>query len=84
MLPELAFIHTFPDAVSALDAWGVGLPGFRGLKLVPGSIPVMGFTPAGYNDTGGSVTLHFPDGNATVARLLVRWLIPEAVPGTTM
>ena len=27
---------------------------------------------------------HFPDGNASVARLLVRWLIPEAVPGSTM
>lgn len=72
------------DAVSALDAWGVGLPGFRGLRLVPGSIPGMGFTPAGYNDTGGSLSLHFPDGNATVARLLVRRLIPEAVPGSSI
>ena len=27
---------------------------------------------------------HFPDGNASVARLLVRSLIPEAVPGSTM
>lgn len=27
---------------------------------------------------------HFPDGNASVARLLVRSLIPEAIPGTTM
>ena len=27
---------------------------------------------------------HFPDGNASVARLLVRSLIPEALPGTTM
>jgi len=27
---------------------------------------------------------HFPDGNATVARLLVRKLIPEALPGETM
>jgi spermidine dehydrogenase len=27
---------------------------------------------------------HFPDGNATVARLLVRQLIPGSVPGTTM
>jgi len=69
------------DAVSALDAWGVGYPGFRGLRLAPGSIPGMGFTPAGQADTGGSVNLHFPDGNATVARLLVRRLIPQAVPG---
>ena len=27
---------------------------------------------------------HFPDGNASVARLLVRRLLPEAVPGSTM
>ena len=27
---------------------------------------------------------HFPDGNASVARLLVRSLIPTAMPGTTM
>ncbi|MFK8016893.1 MAG: NAD(P)-binding protein [Gammaproteobacteria bacterium] len=27
---------------------------------------------------------HFPDGNASIARLLVRALIPEAVPGSTM
>ncbi len=27
---------------------------------------------------------HFPDGNASIARLLVRKLIPEAMPGTTM
>ncbi len=68
-------------AVSALEAWGIDLPGFRGLGLEPGSIPGMGFTPAGYADTGGSAKLHFPDGNATIARLLVRRLIPRAVPG---
>ncbi|MEM9056508.1 MAG: FAD-dependent oxidoreductase [Pseudomonadota bacterium] len=27
---------------------------------------------------------HFPDGNASIARLLVRALLPEAVPGSTM
>ncbi len=69
------------DAVSALDAWGIGLPGFKGLKLEPGSIPGMGFTPAGYADSGGSIKLHFPDGNATLARLLVRHLVAQAVPG---
>jgi spermidine dehydrogenase len=70
------------DAVSALDCWGIDLPGFKGLKLEPGSVPGMGFTPAGYADTGGSTRLHFPDGNATIARSLVRHLIPAAVPGT--
>jgi spermidine dehydrogenase len=71
------------DAVSALDCWGVEFSGFQGMKLEPGSIPRMGFTPAGTADTGGSKTFHFPDGNATIARLLVRNLLPEAVPGST-
>ena len=72
------------DAVSALDCWGLGFSGFGGLKLAHGAIPGMGFTPAGYADTGGSVRLHFPDGNATIARALVRRLIPAAVPGNTI
>jgi spermidine dehydrogenase len=71
------------DAVSALDCWGFGLPGFQGMALAKGSIRRMGYTPAGYEDTGGSRRLHFPDGNATIARLLVRNLVPGAVPGNT-
>jgi spermidine dehydrogenase len=71
------------DAVSALDVWPFGLPGFQGLKLDPGSAPHMGYTPAGYAD-GGSYKFHFPDGNASIARLLVRRLIPQAVPGSTV
>jgi spermidine dehydrogenase len=69
------------DAVSALDCWPLGLPGFAGMKLAHGSIAHMGYTPAGYADTGGSLQLHFPDGNATIARLLVKNLVPAAVPG---
>jgi spermidine dehydrogenase len=71
------------DAISALDCWGIDLPGFKGMNLKPGSISRMGYTPAGFADTGGSETLHFPDGNATVARLLIRDLIPKAVPGSS-
>ncbi|HEY3850101.1 MAG TPA: FAD/NAD(P)-binding protein [Steroidobacteraceae bacterium] len=69
------------DAVSALDCWGFDMPGFQGMKLAKGSISRMGPTPKGYEDTGGSYRLHFPDGNATIARSLVRDLIPEAVGG---
>jgi spermidine dehydrogenase len=68
------------DAVSALDAWGFGEPGFDGLKLEPGITPRMAYTPAGY-EQGGSYKFHFPDGNASIARLLVRKLIPAAMPG---
>jgi spermidine dehydrogenase len=71
------------DAVSALDCWAFDMPGFQGMKITKGSIARMGFTPAGYEDTGGSFRLHFPDGNATIARLLVRNLIPRAVPGSS-
>ena len=69
------------DALSALDCWGLEMPGFKGMKLARGSIAHMGYTPAGYADTGGSLHVHFPDGNATIARLLVRNLVPRAVPG---
>jgi spermidine dehydrogenase len=73
------------DAVSALDVWGYGYPGpeapgFQGLNLAPGSAPHMGYTASGYAD-GGSYTFHFPDGNASIVRLLVRRLIPGAIPG---
>jgi spermidine dehydrogenase len=71
------------DAVSALDCWGFDFPGFKGLGLAKGSIPRMGYTPKGYEDTGGSYRLHFPDGNATIARLLVRDLLPHAVSGAS-
>jgi spermidine dehydrogenase len=68
------------DAVSALDCWGFHMPGFQGLKLDPGPAPRMSYTPSGYCQ-GGSYTFHFPDGNASIARLLVRDLIPAAMPG---
>jgi spermidine dehydrogenase len=71
------------DAVSAGDCWAFGFPGFQGMNIAKGSIRRMGFTAAGYQDTGGSLRLHFPDGNATIARLLVRNLIPSAVPGNS-
>ena len=69
------------DAEPALDCWGFGLPGFKGLKLAPGSIERMGYTAAGYEDDPDLPTFHFPDGNASIARLLVRDLIPAAMPG---
>ncbi len=71
------------DAVSALDCWGVGLPGFEGLKLKPGGPAEkrMGYTPRGYSSTGGSEFFHFPDGNASIARALVRALVPGAISG---
>jgi spermidine dehydrogenase len=71
------------DAVSALDVWAFEFPGFTGLHLERGSAPHTGYTANGYADNGGSYTFHFPDGNASIARLLVRDLIPQCVPGNT-
>src|SRR5215471_10784914 len=36
------------DAVSALDVWPYGFPGFQGLGLEPGAAPHMGFSASGY------------------------------------
>ncbi|MDG2334118.1 MAG: NAD(P)/FAD-dependent oxidoreductase [Myxococcota bacterium] len=72
------------DAISALDCWGIGLPGFDGLELPPTATARMGYTPGKQVETGGSYTYTFPDGNASIARLLVRDLIPAAVPGSTV
>jgi spermidine dehydrogenase len=72
------------DAVPALDCWGMDYPGFKGLNLPPGAIQRMGPTPAGYKTTGGSAKVHFPDGNATIARLLVRAMIPAVLPGSSV
>jgi spermidine dehydrogenase len=77
-----------PDAVPALFAWNDGLPGFDGLDLEPTPDGVLADLPGGQHgrqrSEGGGGEIHFPDGNATVARLLVRALVPGAVPGHTM
>ena len=72
------------DAVSALDCWGLEYPGFQGLKLDPGPHPRMGFTARGYaTPRSDPYYFHFPDGNASIARMLVRSLIPGSAPGRT-
>jgi spermidine dehydrogenase len=70
------------DAVSALDCWVLFLPGFGGLKLEPGPHPRMGYTPRGYASPKEPYSFHFPDGNASIARMLVRKLIPASIPGS--
>jgi spermidine dehydrogenase len=71
------------DAVSAQDAWGLGLPGFDGLKLAPGAGPGMGRDSIP-NEAAEEFFFHFPDGNSSIARLLVRSLLPAAVPGNSV
>jgi spermidine dehydrogenase len=52
------------------------------MHLDPGPAPNMSYSAAGYA-SGGSYRFHFPDGNASIARLLVRELVPGAMPGHT-
>jgi spermidine dehydrogenase len=76
------------DCFPALFAWQDGLPGFSGMGLEPSPKGLLADLPGGQHGrqlgSGGGPTVHFPDGNATIARLLIRWLIPDAVPGTSM
>ncbi len=68
------------DAVAAQDAWGLGVPGFAGMNLDPA--PGKGMNrDAIPNEEAEKYFFHFPDGNASIARLLVRKLIPQAIPG---
>ena len=68
------------DAVSAQACRGMGYPGFKGVKATPRR---RSETQEGEGEEEPYI-FHFPDGNASIARLLVRTLIPDSAPGHTM
>jgi len=68
----LGFFGLGCDAVPAADARELGYPGFDGLGLPGRASPREPYI------------YHFPDGNASLARLLVRSLVSEVAPGHTM
>ena len=68
----LGFFGLGCDAVPAADARELGYPGFDGLGLPGRASPREPYI------------YHFPDGNASLARLLVRSLVPEVAPRHTM
>lgn len=79
------------DALPAYYAWNMRYPGFDGMNLEPLPPEHLIDEPGGQHGrenqdraNEGDPNVHFPDGNATVARLLVRSLIPAAAPGSTM
>lgn len=90
VLPFLDYGTRNPiDVLSALSAHYGGSPGLQGITLEPypkvGPLTHLGGTQHGQEVVfGGGPTVEFPDGNATIARLLIRQLIPEALPGSTM
>jgi spermidine dehydrogenase len=72
------------DAVPALDCWGVGFPGFAGMGLTAQPYKRMGYTARGYaSPDQPPYSFHFPDGNASIARMLVRRLVPGVLRGHT-
>jgi spermidine dehydrogenase len=70
----LGFFGLGADAVPAAEVRDLGYPGFAGLGL-PQDTSTAWSEPYIY---------HFPDGNASLARFLVRLLIPDVAPGRTM
>jgi spermidine dehydrogenase len=82
----LKFFQTFPH-----DLYGVGIDAVSALSCYGSPDDYESFLYAGFQGLGlpelekeEPYIFHFPDGNASVARLLVRALIPAAVPGSTM
>jgi spermidine dehydrogenase len=71
------------DAMSAQDAWGFGFLGFKGLNLDPGAGKGMNRDVIP-NEEAERYFYHFPDGNASIVRLLVRRLVPEVLPGNSV
>ena len=87
LAPEaLPFFQTFTH-----DLFCVGIGAVSALACYEAGDDYQSFTYPGFDGLGlperekeEPYIFHFPDGNATVARLLVRALIPGAVPGQTM
>jgi spermidine dehydrogenase len=87
LTPEaLPFFQTFPH-----DLFGVGIDAVSAAACYASPDDYESFTYPGFDGLGlperekeEPYIFHFPDGNGSVARLLVRSLIPGGVPGSTM
>jgi spermidine dehydrogenase len=82
----LPFFQTFPH-----DLFCVGIDAVPAMACYKAGDDYSSFTYAGFDGLGlpkagkeEPYIFHFPDGNASIARLLVRSLIPEAMPGNSM
>ena len=87
-------VHGLPEPVIEIirdmprGLWGVGWDGLSALEAVRMGMPGIGPVDESLADVTGygeePYIFHFPDGNAGVARAIVRQLLPDAVPGSTM
>lgn len=73
------FFGMAPTHIPALEAGHYGLPGLEGITLPHGD-----HDPSAPGPLDEPYVHHFPDGNASLARLMVRKLIPSVAPGDTM
>lgn len=78
-----------PEQVPALYIWQQGgFPGFDNLELRPSGkispIHHIGGSHHGREHEHRERSIYFPDGNATITRMIVRHLVPEAIPGETL
>jgi len=80
-----------PDAIPAIYFRDNGYPGFAGLTLEDLPPNLLAHEPGGQHGREnaerareGDPDMYFPDGNATITRLLVRSLVPGVVPGEDM
>jgi spermidine dehydrogenase len=71
------------DAVPALDCWAIHFPGFQGMGLDRVPSKGLSFTALGEVTPQEEYHFHFPDGNASIARMLVRSLVPGSAQGST-
>jgi spermidine dehydrogenase len=72
----LDFFAVGIDAIAASDAFDTGYPGFAGLGLT--------LDEDAAKEMDEPYIYHFPDGNASLARLLVRRIVPGVALGRTM
>jgi spermidine dehydrogenase len=86
-LPEsLPFFQKYSHDLFAVGIEAISAYGCYGNADDYGSFSYAGFEGLGFGEPEKEepYIFHFPDGNATVARLLVRELIPGSVPGSSM
>lgn len=79
------------DAIPALYGQQMGLPGFSGMTLPEVPPALLVDEPGGQHGRenparagSGDPDLYFPDGNATITRLLVSSLVPGSIPASTL